>query len=448
MAINRREILSLLSSASLVALYTLSSARSASASPTPDNQTLSDAYAYLLSRMLVIRQEHMDAHAPAFAYNTIKYNPLGSADFVNPNFDVAYLEGWIAVSDDTAVLLEVPEVQGRYYTAQILDEWAEVVANINERTFPSKPYGKFALVAPGSKAKIPADAARIELHSMKAKILGRVELKGDPDGAVKLQKAFKTTPLGKIEVKSPPKIPDFDNKSLLGAEIFDHADAAFLSALDVSPVAAEMQQTVRAVAAYVASSADARSEVDKRLKEKIIPEFKVFAFTKSAPYRNHWVGGARTGNYGSDFRLRAVVNYAGIWANTTEEVIYFVATRDAEEKELDGSKSYVMHFLADGLPDDVVNAYWSVILVGVPDYRVMQNPLKRYNFNNHSGLQKGADGSLKIGIGPKAIAGIPESNWLPSTAGKPFSLTFRTYVPKDVVGKGQWAPPAVTAVAN
>ena len=34
--------------------------------------------------------------------------------------------------------------------------------NINERTFPSKPFGKFAFVTPGSTAKITADAARID----------------------------------------------------------------------------------------------------------------------------------------------------------------------------------------------------------------------------------------------------------------------------------------------
>ena len=56
----------------------------------------------------------------------IKYNPLGSADFVNPNLDVAYLEAWFAVDDKTPVILEVPKIEGRYYTAQILDEWGEV----------------------------------------------------------------------------------------------------------------------------------------------------------------------------------------------------------------------------------------------------------------------------------------------------------------------------------
>jgi hypothetical protein len=403
-----------------------------------------DAYVYLLGRALVIRQEHMDRTGQDFAYNKIKYNPLGSADFVNPNFDVAYLEAWIAVDDKTPVILEVPEVKGRYYTAQILDEWGEVVANINERTFPTKPFGKFALVKPGSKTKIPADAGRIELHSSKAKLLGRVELKGDPDGAVKLQRAFKATALGEPVIAPPPAMPDFNNNDLIGVEIFDNADELLGSALDVAPNAATMQQKVRAVAAYAASGKVARAQVDAQLR-KLIPEFKEYALTKSAPTRDHWTGGSpAVGQYGNDFWLRASVNYAGIWANNTDEVIYFAATSDTDNKPLNGSDSYVMHFPADKLPDSAVDAYWSVILVGVPDYRVVPNPLKRYNFNNHSPLRKEADGSLKIAIGPKPVAGVPESNWLPSADGKPFSLTFRTYVPKDVVKRGEWQPAPVT----
>ena len=68
------------------------------ATSVPDAQTITDAYLYLLARALVIRQEHHDLAEAGVDYNLIKYNPLGSADFVNPNFDVAYLEAWIALT--------------------------------------------------------------------------------------------------------------------------------------------------------------------------------------------------------------------------------------------------------------------------------------------------------------------------------------------------------------
>lgn len=442
MHLNRRQSLALVAGASVLPL----AGRAAGDAPgdAPDEATIEAAYLYLLARALVLRQERADMAAPGAAYNVIRYNPLGSADFVNPNFDVAYLEAWFAVDARTPVILEVPEITGRYYTAQILDEWGEVIVNINERTFPSKPFGRFALVPPGWTGALPAGVTPIALRSGKAKMLGRVELKGDPDGAVALQKAFRAAPLGTPVIAASPWLPDFTNQDLIGAAIFDDLEARLASAPDVSPVAAETQQRARAVAAHVASSDAARAAVEQLLRDKVIPAFIDYAFTRSAPYRDHWIGGGAAGTYGADYRLRSVIAYAGIWANTPAEVLYFVATRDAEEAPLDGASSYVIHFPADQLPDSVVDAYWSIILVGVPDYRVVPNDLKRYNLNSYSALRKEADGSLRIAIGPAPVPGVPEENWLPSAAGEPFSLTLRTYVPKAVVREGRWSPPAVT----
>jgi hypothetical protein len=412
----------------------------------PDDQTIANAYLYLLGRALVIRQERHDLAEAGVQYNAIKYNPLGSADFVNPNFDVAYLEAWIAVDAATPALLEVPAIAGRYYTAQILDEWAEVIVNVNERTFPSRPSGTFALLAPGSTASGPQDAGAIFLHSNKAKMLARVELKGDPDGAVALQQAFKLRSTGSPVIAQPPAMPDFDNQNLIGVEIFDNLDATLASALDVAPNAAEMQQQARAVAAHAASSPQARAVVDAKVRQ-VAAEFRDNVLLKSAPYVNHWLCPNVGGNYGSHYGQRTATNYTGIWANTPAEVVYFAAMRDAEDKPLNGSNSYVMHFAADKLPESIVNAYWSVILVGVPDYRVVPNPLNRFNVNSYSPLQKDADGSLKLAFGPQPVAGVPEANWLPSAEGEPFSLTFRAYVPKEPARQAEWTPPALQRVA-
>jgi hypothetical protein len=413
---------------------------------TPDDHTIEEAYVYLLGRAFVIRQEHTDSAADGFNYNTIRYNPLGSSDFVNPNLDVAYLEAWIAVDDDTAVLLEVPEITGRYYTAQILDEWGEVIVNINERATPSKPAGTFALVKPGTNPPIPEGATRIELHSAKAKMLARVELGDDPEGAVWLQHAFTVRALTDVRVAEPPALPAFDNASLLDVRIFDLAEDILASALDVSPVAARLQTDVRAVAAHVASSAEARAAVGELLREHVIPGFRQYAVTESAPKVNHWIGGGRVGVYASDYRLRSSANYIGIWANTAEEVVYFVGSRDSDQRDLDGSKHYAVHFPADGLPETVVDGYWSIILVSVPDYRVVPNDFDRYNLNSYSPIERNTDGSLTIGAGPGPIDDVPEANRLPSASGKPFSLTFRAYVPKEFAIGGSWGPPAVTEV--
>ncbi|MBL9145131.1 MAG: DUF1254 domain-containing protein [Verrucomicrobiaceae bacterium] len=427
---------------SIAALALTLTAIPAAQAQLPDKQTVTDAYVYLLGRAIAIRQEHTDLKEPGIAYNVIKYNPAGSADFVNPNLDVAYLEAWIAVDDKTPVLLEVPEVKGRYYTAQILNEWGEVITNLNQRNYPSHPYGKFAFVAPGSTAEVQTNAVRIELHSHKAKLLGRVELKTDPAGAMALQKQFKLTPLGKPVIQSAAPMPNFGNKELIGVELFDNVDAVLASALDVSSIAPQMQEKAREIGRQ-AKNPTQREALDKLIKEEVVPQFLKYAVTKSGVFQNNWLATLGTGNYGADYWKRTSANLVGLWANANDEVIYFVATRDADGQPLNGSNDYVLEFSAANRPDAVVNAYWSVILVDVPDYRVVKNPLNRFNFNSDSGLKSEADGSLKILFASKPNAAVPESNWLPSAPGKGFSLTLRTYVPKDLVKRGEWFPPAI-----
>lgn len=82
----------------------------------------------------------------------------------------------------------------------------------------------------------------------------------------------------------------------------------------------------------------------------------------------------------------------------------------------------------------------------VVEHRVVPNSLDRFNLNSHSPLQHEIDGSLKIAVGPQPVPGVPDSNWLPSAAGKRFTLTFRTYVPKSPALRGDWTPPPLQQI--
>ena len=123
-------------------------------------QDIADAYHYLLGRALVVRQEILDfkgdKQTPPFQWNVVKHNKPGGVAWANPNLDVAYSEAWIALDEKTPVILKIPEIKGgRYYTWQMLNGWGETLLNINERTFPQKPFGKYALVLKGSSPAIP-----------------------------------------------------------------------------------------------------------------------------------------------------------------------------------------------------------------------------------------------------------------------------------------------------
>ena len=407
-------------------------------------QEIVDAYVYVLARYLVLRQEHIDMSEEGADYNTIKYNPLGSADFVNPNLDVAYLEAWIAVDADTPSMLTVPEISDRYYTAQLLDEWGEVIDNLNERTYPDHPHGRFGLIAPGSNPDLPEDVIAIELHSNKAKLLARVELKDDWDGAVALQRQFSLESTGTPNILPPVTIPMFDNKDLLGVEAFELAATVLGTAADVSPVATELGRRVRQIGAYVADGDAERAEIDRIIRQTAVPQFRQYAVTKAGSFKSNWLATLVVGNYGEHYWIRSAANLVGIWANSADEVIYYVCTQDNNGDPLAGNQSYRMHFAADQRPDRVVDSYWSIILVSLPDFRVVPNPGNRFNLNSYSPLVLNQDGSLDLYFSPERYENIPVENWLPTPEGAAFSLTLRTYVPQDAVKQGQWFPPPLT----
>ena len=60
--------------------------------------------------------------------------------------------------------------------------------------------------------------------------------------------------------------------------------------------------------------------------------------------------------------------------------------------------------------------------------------------------ESGADGSLRTLMAGKPNVAVPKSNWLPAPDGKAFSPTLRTYVPKELVKRGEWFPPAIKRI--
>ena len=426
-------------------LFLLAIPSFAAAKPTEDEIT--DSYLYMLGRYLLIRQENQDVNVEKLDYNKIKYNSPGSSEFANPNLDVVYLESWIAVDKDNAVILNVPEIKGRYYTVQFLNGWGEVLTNINDRTSPDHPYGKLAIVLKGTNPKnVPKDALKIEVPFNKVKMLARIELKGTPDEAVRLQKMFTLEVPANIKIAPVVSIPDFTNSKLIGSEIFSKTDEVLKSYPDSMPKAPEYQKTVKKVADYMKASAENKKYIDNILETKAIPKFieKTNGFGVE---KNGWVVTYGAGEFGNDIILRDIVNYAGTWGNTTNEVIYFGGMKDVDTGQLlNGNNTYKIVFPKESLPDSMAEAFWSITLYNKPDYHVAKNALNKYGLNNITGVQKNKDGSLTVWIGPELPKGAFQKNWIPTEKGREFILNFRLYVPKEPVKNGTWFPPVIQKV--
>ncbi|MDM0033396.1 DUF1214 domain-containing protein [Variovorax sp. J22P271] len=410
--------------------------------PTLTDSQISDAYIYLLGRLLVLRQQQLDFQE-GFQWNRLVHRKPGEVAWPNPNLDVAYSEGWVVVDETRCVLVSVPAIAGRYYTVQFLNGWGETVANLNERVFPQHPSGTFALCLEGSRVEVPAGALRVDVPVRAMRVLSRVELGANWDEAVALQQQFDIRATGRATPPAVPQTTMFEMDALPGVEAFESAELALDSEADINPGMETLQADARAIARAVGQPAE-RQRIDEVIRTRAFADIK-----KALPHighgtvRNAWALPSTSGVYGEDWLVRTLINYGGIWANTPEEVIYYKAFVDTAGQPLSGDRSYTMHFTKEALPARHATHFWSVIAVDAVYRRVLPNPLKRYLLNKESPLEYGADGSLTLYFADAQPKEAPHGNWLPTPKGQGYSLTFRFYRPKGEVAARTFFPPAL-----
>jgi hypothetical protein len=402
------------------------------------DQDVTDAYAYLMGRMLVVRQEQVDLGSD-FKWNQILHRKPGAAGRPNPNLDLAISEAWIAVDPTSCTLVTVPSIQDRYYTIQFLNGWGETVANINERTYPEHPSGQFALCLKGANVLLESSVQRIDLPSRKIHMLARIELGADPSQALKLQRKITVIATGTPVIEPTFDQPPFSDDQLPGVEAFDRAEALLATTADINPGMEAVRAKVREVAAAAADPKQ-RAHLDQVIREQAIPAFRndVQNYGMSG---NGWTRPAAIGNYGSDYRSRSILDYANIWANNISEVGYFRTATDREGIKLDGRNVYMMTFPKDHLPDSLARYFWSVTAVDSVRFQVMDNPIHRYMLDNQPKMRPNKDGSLTLVFAPKRPSGTPKANWLPTPEGGNYDLTFRFYGPSQVITAGEFFPP-------
>lgn len=404
------------------------------------DQDISDAWIYLLGRLLVLRQQKADL-AEGFKWNEMIHRKPGAVDWPNPNLDVAYSEAWVAVDEDSCTIVTVPKVTGRYYTVQFLNGWGETVANINERTQAARPAGDFAVCLQGANVTLPANTTRIDVPVKYMRVLARVELGDNWDQAVALQHKFSMRATGATTPPSLPETPAFDVQHLPGVEAFENAPAVLDSEKDINAGMEAVAAKVRAIAAGIQDPAE-RARVEKVIREKAQADLgKASATIGHGTVRNHWARPGVAGTYNDDWLGRTLVNLGGIWANRMDEVVYYKGSLDGDGVQLNGSHTYTMTFPKDDLPPKYANYFWSVIAVDPVFARVLPNPKNRFLLNRESGLKYNADGSLTLHFAPEKPADAPDPNWLPTPAGKDYRLTFRFYGPKGGVADGSYFPP-------
>ncbi len=414
--------------------------------PTYTDQDISDAWIYVLGRLLVLRQQKLDL-AEGMKWNAIVHRKPGAVEWPNPNLDVAYSEAWVALDDTSCTVVTVPKITGRYYTVQFLNGWGETLANINARTQPARDWGEFAVCLDGAAVNLPADVVRVDVPARYLRMLARVELGDDWAQAVALQERFALRPTGTPPPPVLPTIADFDPQHLPGVEAFDNAVAVLDSERDLSPGMDAVAANVRAIAQAIGDPAE-RARVDQVVRGKAHADLaKASATIGHGTLKNGWVRPSVAGSYGNDWLGRTLINLGGIWANQFDEVVYFKGNLDGTNTQLNGDHVYTMTFPKDALPSRFADYFWSVIAVDPRFARVLPNPQNRFLLNRESGLKFSPDGSLTLYFAADRPKDAPDPNWLPTPKGQDYRLTFRFYGPKGGVKDGSYYPPPVVRQA-
>lgn len=121
---------------------------------------------------------------------------------------------------------------------------------------------------------------------------------------------------------------------------------------------------------------------------------------------------------------------------------YSISIRDKDGEAFDGGKSYRLTVP----PNAPVEQYWSVTAYDRETHALIKGMPRASRSSQIPELQKNADGSIDIYIGPKAPAG-KESNWLPTDPVRKFELMARFYAPKKEFFEKVWKLPDVEKVA-
>ena len=363
-----------------------------------------------------------------------------SRDVTTPNNDTLYGSAWLDLAAGP-VIVNAPELAGRYHSAALMSLMTDNTAIIGTRT--GGQGGRYAIVGPGYAGAIPEGSQLLRSASNDAWLLIRVLVDGpkDLDAAAKALQGFglerPVDRTGPVATTAPaPARPD--------AATFV---TAVNEALARSADAPALQARAAAHAGLgIGKTWDSLTPPQKSLWSASLPALMAelkSGLADAGDTHNGWsYPRAGIGDFGDDDDLRSFVALGGLGALPRIEAMYLTARTDAVGVALDGSQAYTAT-LPPRLP---AGAFWSLTMYAQePDGRLffVPNPLDRFAVGDRSPqLRANRDGSYDIFIQTTPPAGERVVNWLPAPPGK-FVLVWRAYLPKPELLDGSFRLPPV-----
>jgi hypothetical protein len=387
-----------------------------------------------------------------------EYPDASFRDVTAPNADTLYTTAWIDLSAEPWVL-SIPDMKDRYFLFPMLDGWTTVFQVPGKRTTGTTAQ-TYAITGPEWSGTLPPGVKQYKSSTNLVWILGRIYCTGTPEdykAVHELQDQCKLVPLsayGKSYTAPEGKVdPSLDMKTAVRDQVNRMDAKQYFSLLAQlmktnPPPAADAPALARFAKIglvpgkdFDASklNADFVTRIPQIAFDRTMLQFKINSEVK---HTNGWNVITKTGIYGTDYLMRALIAAIGLGANRPQDAVYPTSLKDADDKDYEGSNKYVIHFDKGHTPP--ADGFWSITMYD-SGYFFVPNPINRYSISARQNLKANPDGSIDILIQKDTPGADKESNWLPAPAGK-FILMLRMYWPNESdpsILDGTWTiPPA------
>lgn len=395
-----------------------------------------------------IRQAYF--HDASAAYNDIVYwsKPVSWKNQVTtPNTSAHYVIFFINVKDGP-VVVDLPRCSDGALFGSLIDAWGTALVDVGQTGEDRGNGARYLVLPPDTQAQpttgfIPVRSATYNVKAL-LRVIPRSRSPADVASALELVKRLQIHALSTVRPSRAPKLIDMADKPFDALPRYDASfyrslarmvteeptklqDLALMSQLHSLGIGDGMPYRPSALVTEVMQRAIAEAH------DYMVEGFRTDGVRWWPQRRWQFLVADDIIKSRATFRLgarilvdeRAFMFFGAFGATRNPAPHLYVKTfEDAGGEPLDGSNTYRLQ-----VPPNVpTTQFWSIAAY---DNRTA-GPLREAAVigvdSYMTDLRKNADGSVDLYIGPQAPKG-QETNWIASSAGKPFFLMFRNYGP-------------------
>ncbi|MDP2784774.1 MAG: DUF1254 domain-containing protein [Sulfurimicrobium sp.] len=396
----------------------------------------------------------------------------GKTEVITFNNQTPYVFGTFSTRNGPLVFEVPPAGAKAKLSGSIFDLWYLPMEDIGPAGADQGKGAKYLALPPDYKGEVPAGYIALHSRTYDVHMLFRSIPTDEGDegwkAAVQYAKTLKFYPLSEAAAPKPTEFvdatskpfsgtPHFDlsyfdyiNQTVQEEPLFEHDKVMFglLASIGIQK-GKPFKPDAKTAAIFDRAARDAKlylihkMETMESFGEPFWPDrrWRTLGFTPEIMKSGvQWVFPDRV-----DYDWRAYGWYfwgVGIQKRVGAAATYTISSQDAEGKVLDPAQTYRVH-----LPKDVpIDDFWELIAYSIQTRSYIDTPANKIAVSSKTpNLQKNADGSVDLYLGPQAPAG-KESNWISTKPGEGYFVGFRFYGPQKAFYDKVWTPSDIEKV--